>query len=38
MQQSSLPESWDLDKVLDDLNESGFAVIDNVYSAAYVNS
>jgi len=38
MQQSSLPESWDLDKVLDDLNESGFAVIDNVYSSAYVNS
>lgn len=31
-------QSWNLDKILDDLNEFGFALIDDVYSIEYVQS
>lgn len=31
-------QSWNLDKILDDLNEFGFALIDDVYSIDYVQS
>jgi SM-20-related protein len=33
MQQTSFTSSWNLDQILDDLNEFGFALIDDVYSA-----
>ena len=32
MQSSSLPSHWNLDKILDDLNDAGFALIDEVYA------
>ncbi|ENX32136.1 hypothetical protein F889_04036 [Acinetobacter colistiniresistens] len=43
MQATSLPQafnlqSWNLDQVLNDLNEFGFALIDQVYSAEYVHA
>ncbi|MEB3791780.1 2OG-Fe(II) oxygenase [Acinetobacter sp. IK40] len=38
MQPTSLAESWNLEQILDDLNEFGFAVIDDVYSHEYVQS
>ncbi len=38
MQPTSLAESWNLEQILDDLNEFGFAVIDDVYSHEYVHS
>lgn len=38
MQQTSFTSSWNLDQILDDLNEFGFALIDDVYSAEYVES
>ncbi len=38
MQRTSLAESWNLDQILDDLNEFGFALIDDVYSNEYVQS
>lgn len=38
MQHSSFTSSWNLDQILDDLNEFGFALIDDVYSAEYVKS
>ena len=36
MQSSSLPSHWNLDKILDDLNDAGFALIDEVYPNEYV--
>ncbi|ENX23609.1 hypothetical protein F892_00209 [Acinetobacter vivianii] len=38
MQRTSLAESWNLDQILDDLNEFGFALVDDVYSNEYVQS
>ncbi|MFI8032547.1 2OG-Fe(II) oxygenase [Acinetobacter sp. ABJ_C3_5] len=38
MQPTSLAESWNLEQILDDLNEFGFALIDDVYSNEYVHS
>lgn len=38
MQQTSFTSSWNLNQILDDLNEFGFALIDDVYSAEYVES
>jgi SM-20-related protein len=38
MQRTSLAESWNLDQILDDLNEFGFALIDDVYSNEYIQS
>jgi len=43
MQATSLPQafnlqSWNLDQVLNDLNEFGFALIDQVYSDEYVHA
>ncbi|MGE8646039.1 2OG-Fe(II) oxygenase [Acinetobacter vivianii] len=38
MQRTALAESWNLDQILDDLNEFGFALIDDVYSNEYVQS
>lgn len=38
MQSSSLPSYWNLDKILDDLNASGFALIDAVYPNEYVQA
>ncbi|MDO3666586.1 2OG-Fe(II) oxygenase [Acinetobacter higginsii] len=43
MQATTLPpalnlQSWNLDQVLDDLNEFGFALIDQVYSDEYVQA
>lgn len=38
MQPTSLAGSWNLDRILDDLNEFGFALIDDVYSNEYVQS
>ena len=38
MQRTSLAESWNLDQILDDLNEFGFALIDDVYANEYVQS
>ena len=38
MQFSSLPSYWNLDKILDDLNASGFTVIDEVYPNEYVQA
>ena len=38
MQHSSFASSWSLDQILDDLNEFGFALIDDVYSTEYVES
>lgn len=38
MQRTSLAESWNLDQILDDLNEFGVALIDDVYSNEYVQS
>ncbi|OBY73553.1 2OG-Fe(II) oxygenase [Acinetobacter gyllenbergii] len=43
MQATSLPQafnlqSWNLDQVLNDLNEFGFALIDQVYSDEYVQA
>ena len=32
------PQSWNLDKILDDLNDFGFTIIDNVYSAEYIQT
>lgn len=43
MQATTLPpalnlQSWNLDQVLDDLNEFGFALIDDIYSLDYVQT
>ena len=38
MQSSSIITSWNIDKILDDLNESGFALIDHLYSSEYVSA
>lgn len=38
MQPTSLADSWNLEQILDDLNEFGFALIDDVYSNEYVHS
>ncbi|ENV04912.1 MAG: 2OG-Fe(II) oxygenase [Acinetobacter sp.] len=38
MQSSSLPSHWNLDKILDDLNDAGFALIDEVYPNEYVQA
>lgn len=38
MQSSSITTSWNIDKILDDLNESGFALIDHLYSSEYVSA
>ena len=38
MQQTSFTSSWNLNQILDDLNEFGFALIDDVYSAEYAES
>lgn len=38
MQPTSLAETWNLEQILDDLNEFGFALIDDVYSNEYVHS
>ncbi len=32
MHSHSLPDSWNLDQILDDLNAHGFAIIDHAYS------
>lgn len=38
MQSSSITTSWNIDKILDDLNESGFALIDHLYSHEYISA
>ena len=35
MHYHSLPDSWNLDQILDDLNAHGFAIIDHAYSDQY---
>lgn len=35
MHSHSLPDSWNLDQILDDLNAHGFAIIDHAYSDQY---
>ncbi|WP_109439665.1 2OG-Fe(II) oxygenase [Acinetobacter haemolyticus] len=37
MQSTSLPTSWNIDQILDDLNASGFALVNNAYSKEYVS-
>ncbi|SPL69698.1 2OG-Fe(II) oxygenase [Acinetobacter stercoris] len=37
MEITFLPNTWNIDQVLDDLNEHGFAFIDNAYSKDYVH-
>jgi SM-20-related protein len=32
-----LPESWNVDQVLDDLDQHGFTIIDHAYSEAYIH-
>ncbi|NWK61219.1 2OG-Fe(II) oxygenase [Acinetobacter sp. SwsAc3] len=32
-----LPKSWNVDQILDDLDQHGFAIIDDAYSNDYVN-
>lgn len=32
-----LPKSWNVDQILDDLDQHGFAIIDDAYSNAYVH-
>ena len=32
------PSHWNLDKILDDLNDAGFALIDEVYPNEYVQA
>ncbi|MCH7335590.1 2OG-Fe(II) oxygenase [Acinetobacter sp. NIPH 2699] len=36
MQLNLLPTSWNIDQILDDLNTSGFALVDDVYPNEYV--
>ncbi|MGR0305665.1 2OG-Fe(II) oxygenase [Acinetobacter beijerinckii] len=38
MQSSSITTSWNIDKILDDLKESGFALIDHLYSSEYFSA
>lgn len=38
MQFTSLPTSWNIDQILDDLNTSGFALVDDVYPHEYVRN
>ncbi|CAM4200926.1 2OG-Fe(II) oxygenase [Acinetobacter pragensis] len=33
-----LPKSWDVDQILDDLDQHGFAMIDDAYSAEYMHA
>lgn len=37
MEATTLPKSWNIDQILDDLDQHGFAVIDDVYSLDYVH-
>ena len=33
-----LPKSWNVDQILNDLDQHGFAIIDHVYSSEYINA
>ena len=37
MEATTLPKSWNIDQILDDLDQDGFAVIDHVYPHHYVH-
>lgn len=37
MEATTLPKSWNIDQILDDLDQHGFAVIDDVYSHDYAH-
>lgn len=37
MEATTLPKSWNIDQILDDLDQHGFAVIDDVYPHDYVH-
>lgn len=37
MEATTLPKSWNIDQILDNLDQHGFAVIDHVYSHDYVH-
>lgn len=37
MEATTLPKSWNIDQILDDLDQHGFAVIDHVYPHHYVH-
>ena len=34
----SVPESWNIDKILDDFEQQGFSIIDHAYPADYINA
>ncbi|SUU04492.1 2OG-Fe(II) oxygenase [Acinetobacter haemolyticus] len=36
MQSTSLPTSWNIDQILDDLNTSGFALVNDAYPKEYI--
>ncbi len=38
MEASLLPKSWNVDQILDDLDQHGFTLIDDVYSSEYINA
>lgn len=38
MQTTSLPNAWNVDQILNDLDQQGFAVLDDVYDQHYVNT
>ncbi|MEG0489330.1 MAG: 2OG-Fe(II) oxygenase [Acinetobacter sp.] len=37
MEATTLPKSWNVDQILDDLDQHGFAIIDDAYSNDYVH-
>ena len=37
MEAPTLPKSWNIDQILDDLDQHGFAIIDDAYSNDYVH-
>lgn len=38
MQTISLPNTWNIEKILNDLDQQGFAILDEVYNQSYVNA
>lgn len=38
METAFLPKSWPVDQILDDLDQHGFSIIDDAYSAEYIHA
>ena len=38
MEANLVPKSWNVDQILDDLDQHGFTLIDDVYSSEYINA